>query len=139
MTTKHDPSKSQHIQIRVYYEDTDAAGVVYYANYLKFAERGRMEFLRPFGYSHHQTRVDHNLFLAVRHVDIDYLSPAKLDDLLDIDTSVSECKNSSLTMRQVIRRGDTVLVEASVVIVAVGANSGRAVRIPPQLRQIFKQ
>ncbi len=98
-----------------------------------------MEFLRPFGYSHHQTRVDHNLFLAVRHVDIDYLASAKLDDLLDIETWVSECKNSSLTMRQVIRRGDTILVEASIVIVAVSATSGRAVRIPPQLRQIFKQ
>ncbi|MFA4994560.1 MAG: tol-pal system-associated acyl-CoA thioesterase [Bdellovibrionales bacterium] len=139
MTTTHDSKKPHHIQVRVYYEDTDAAGIVYYANYLKFAERGRMEFLRRFGYDHQQTRTDHNLFLAVRHVDIDYLSPAKLDELLDIETEISECKNSSLTMRQVVRRGETVLVEASVVIVAVGATSGRAVRIPPQLRQIFGQ
>jgi acyl-CoA thioester hydrolase len=136
MTTKPDPLEPHHIQIRIYYEDTDAGGVVYYANYLKFAERGRMEFLRRFGYSHQQTRDEYNAVLVVRHVEIDYLAPARLDDLLDIATETVECKNSSLTMRQTIRRGDAVLAEISIVIVAVGA-SGKAVRIPPQLRQIF--
>jgi acyl-CoA thioester hydrolase len=135
MTTP-DPSVPHHIQVRVYYEDTDAGSVVYYASYLKFAERGRMEFLRRFGYSHQKTREEHNLVLAVRHVDVDYLAPARLDDLVDIETEVVECKNSSIAMRQVMRRDDTVLIEMTVVIVAVGA-SGRAVRIPPQLRQIF--
>jgi acyl-CoA thioester hydrolase len=139
MTTTHDPSTPHHMQVRVYYEDTDAGGIVYYANYLRFAERARMEFLRRFGYSHEQTRIDHNLFLAVRHVDIDYLAPARLDELLDIETEVVECKNSSITMQQVIRRDDTVLIEMKVVIVAVGASSGKAVRIPPQLRQIFSR
>lgn len=132
---------SHHLQVRVYYEDTDAAGVVYYANYLRFAERGRMEFLRPFGYSHQTVREENNLFLAIRHVDIDYLSPARLDDLVDLATEVTDCTNSTLTMRQVFSRnepeGQKILVEMKVVVVAVGAN-GRAVRLPPQLRQIFK-
>ena len=137
MTTP-DPTKPHHLQIRVYYEDTDAGGVVYYANYLKFAERGRMEFLRRFGYSHQQTLEQHHAVLVVRHVEVDYLAPARLDDLLDISTETVECKNSSLTMKQILCRGDTTLAVISVVIVAVGA-SGKAIRIPPQLRQIFSR
>jgi acyl-CoA thioester hydrolase len=134
--TTHDPFAPHHLPVRVYYEDTDAGGVVYYANYLKFAERGRMEHLRRFGYTHEGTKKEQGVVLAVRHVDIDYLASARLDDLLDVSTEVVECKNSSFTMRQVISREKTVLAEMKVVIVAIGA-SWRAVRIPPQLRQIF--
>jgi acyl-CoA thioester hydrolase len=136
MTTTFDPSVPQHLQVRVYYEDTDAEGIVYYANYLRFAERGRTEFLRAMDYDHHKVNTAHNLVLVVRHIDIDYLASAKLDDLLDIATEVVDFRNSSLTMRQVISRASHVLVEMEVVVVAVGV-SGRAVRLPPQLRQIF--
>ncbi|MFA5040585.1 MAG: tol-pal system-associated acyl-CoA thioesterase [Bdellovibrionales bacterium] len=136
MTTKPDPKAPHHLPVRIYYEDTDAGGVVYYANYLKFAERGRMEFLRRFGYSHEQVREEHDSILVVRHVEVDYLASARLDELLDVVTEATECKNSSMTMKQTVCRGDTVLAEITVVIVAVG-KSGRAVRIPPQLRQIF--
>jgi len=135
--TTHDPTSPHRFQARVYYEDTDAGGVVYYANYLRFAERGRTEFLRAGGYDHKQVREEHGAVLVVRHLEVDYRAPARLDDLLDIETQVVDCKNSSLTMRQVISRAAAVLVEMKVVIVAVGIDSGRAVRLPPQLRQIF--
>lgn len=135
--TKDNPENPHHYPVRVYYEDTDAAGVVYYANYLRFAERARMEFLRQYGYNHQQVRDEHNLVLVVRRVEVDYRAPARLDDLLDVSTEVIECKNSSLTMKQVVSCKDEVLTEMIVVIVAVGLASGKAVRIPPQLRQIF--
>ncbi|MDD4615705.1 MAG: tol-pal system-associated acyl-CoA thioesterase [Alphaproteobacteria bacterium] len=131
------PAGPQKIQARVYYEDTDSGGVVYYANYLRFAERGRTEFLRKLGFNHHQVREEHNSVLVVRHVDVDYLAPAKLDDLLDVSTEVIDCKNSSLMMKQTISRDGAALVEMKVQIVAVGMASGKAVRLPPQLRQIF--
>jgi len=131
------PHKHPHkIQARVYFEDTDAGGIVYYANYLRFAERGRTEFLRDLGYDHNKVREEHKLLLVVRKVEADYISPAKLDDMLEIGTEVSDFRNSSMTMKQTISRDGKLLVEIKVVIVALGEN-GRAVRIPPQLRQIF--
>jgi len=136
MTKKHDPLQPHHIQARVYYEDTDAGGIVYHANYLKFAERGRTEFLRALGYDHHQVKAEHNLMLVVRHAEIDYRASGKLDDLLDIATEVSEFGNSSLTMRQIVRCNDAILAEMKIVVVAV-SGIGKAARIPPQLRQIF--
>lgn len=136
MTTTHDPRKPHHIPARVYYEDTDAGGIVYHANYLKFSERGRTEFLRALGYDHHQVRAEHNIMLVVRHAEIDYRASGKLDDLLDISTEVTEFGNSSMQMQHIISRGDTVLAEIKVVIVAV-SGIGKAARIPPQLRQIF--
>jgi acyl-CoA thioester hydrolase len=132
------PSASHSIQARVYYEDTDAGGIVYHSNYFKFAERGRTEMLRALGYDHHQVRADHNLMLVVRHAEIDWRASGKLDDLLDIKTDVVACGNTSMTMKQVISRGNTVLAEIKIVVVAV-SDIGRAVRIPPQLRQIFGQ
>ena len=136
MTTKHNPLEPHHIPARVYYEDTDAGGIVYHANYLKFSERGRTEFLRALGYDHHQVRVEHNLMLVVRHAEIDYRASGKLDDMLDISTEVIEFGNTSLTMKHIISREDTVLAEIKVVVVAV-SGIGKAARIPPQLRQIF--
>jgi acyl-CoA thioester hydrolase len=135
-TKKHDPQHPHHIQARVYYEDTDAGGIVYHANYLKFAERGRTEFLRALGYDHHQVQEEHNLMLVVRHAEIDYRASGKLDDMLDISTEVVEFGNTSLTMRQIVKRGETVLADMKVVVVAV-SGIGKAARIPPQLRQIF--
>ena len=137
MTTHPDPKAALHrIQARVYYEDTDAGGIVYHANFLRFAERGRTEMLRALGYDHHQVRKDHDLMLVVRHIEIDYRASAKLDDLLDISTEVLACGNTSITMQQIVSLNGKNLVEIKVIIVAV-SEIGRAVRIPPQLRQIF--
>ena len=138
MTMLSDPPKplAHTIQARVYYEDTDAGGIVYHANFLRFAERGRTEFLRALGYDHHQVRADHNLMLVVRHAEIDYRASGKLDDILDITTDVLACGNTSLTMRQIVSRDGTILAAMKVVVVAV-SGIGRAVRIPTQLRKLF--
>ena len=135
MTTTVTP-RVHKIQARVYYEDTDAGGMIYHANYFKYAERGRTEMLRELGYDHHQVRADHNLMLVVRHAEIDWRASGKLDDLLDIATEVVDFGNTSLTMKQVISRGSTILAEIKIVVVAV-SGIGKAARIPPQLRQIF--
>ncbi len=137
-TPKFDPSAPQHIAVRVYYEDTDAEGVVYYANYLRFAERGRTEFLRSLGYDLHQVRKDYNLLLVVRRAEIDYLASARLDDLLDIQTEIAEVRNASLTMKQIVSCNGKIYAQINVVLVAV-SQLGKPTRIPPQLRQIFGQ
>jgi len=135
MTTSEKPFS---IQARVYYEDTDAGGIIYHANYLKYAERARTEYLRSLGYDHHQVRRDHNLMLVVRHAEIDYRASGQLDDILDITTEVTDFGYTSLTMKQLAKRGETVLAEMKIVIVAI-SDIGKAARIPPQLRQIFGQ
>ena len=127
---------AHHFPIRVYYEDTDAGGVVYNANYLKFAERGRTEYLREQGHNQRDILSEFNIFLVVRHAEIDYRAPAKLDDLLDLTTEIIDVGNTSLTMKQIVWREEMVLAEIKVVIVAM-TPTGQAVRIPPHLRQIL--
>ena len=129
-------SKDHHLECRVYYEDTDAGGIVYHANYLRFAERGRTEFLRTTGYDHRKLKAEFELFLVVKHLEIDYSAPAYLDDLLQIKTKILELGNTSLTMQQSICRENRVLAVIKVVIVAVSLE-GKALRWSPQLRQIF--
>lgn len=133
---KRETPKRHSIQARVYYEDTDAGGIVYHAKYLHFAERGRTEFLRALGYDHARTRADHAMHWVVSRLGIVYRAPAKLDDLLDVETEVASCTATRLGLKQVIRRADKVVAELDVEIVALGL-SGRPVRIPPQLRQIW--
>jgi acyl-CoA thioester hydrolase len=122
--------------VRVYYEDTDAGGIVYHANYLKFAERGRTELLRTLGFDHRQVLDEFKLILVVRHIAIDYSGPARLDDLLEVRTDAAGCGNTSITLKQAIYRADRLLAALDVIIVAISPE-GKAQRIPPQLRQIF--
>lgn len=136
MTTVPSHPKTHTIKARVYYEDTDAGGIIYHANYFRFAERGRTEYLRALGYDHHQVRADHNLMLVVRHAEIDWRASGVLDDMLDITTETVAFGNTSLTMKQVVSRAGQILAEIKIVVVAV-SGVGKAVRIPPQLRQIF--
>jgi len=105
--------------IRIYYEDTDAAGVVYHSNYLKFAERARTEALRLSGIDQSDLMREHKIGFAVRRVEVDFLKPAMLDDLLTIETRLDDISRVSLTMHQVIRRGDTVLVKLNVKLAIV--------------------
>ena len=90
------------MKIRIYYEDTDAGGVVYHGSYLNFAERGRTEFLRDIGHQNSDLRKEFGVIFVVKHMDIEYVSPGFLDDILRLETSIEEMKNSSFVMRQTL-------------------------------------
>lgn len=111
-------------RIRVYYEDTDAGGVVFYANYLKFIERGRTEYLRELGFEQATLAKQYNIFFVVKSVNADYLSPAYLDDVIEVQTSIDLIKNASLVFAQKILNieKNTVLFSAEVKVVSVLKN-----------------
>ncbi|MDD2868270.1 tol-pal system-associated acyl-CoA thioesterase [Neomegalonema sp.] len=122
------------LPLRVYYEDTDAGGVIYHASYLRFFERGRSEALRLLGVDQPELLRAEGLLFVVRRIEIDYLAPGRLDDLLHIDTVVLRMGGASLDMLQEARRGDSTLARARVVCVGVG-REGRAARLPESLRK----
>ena len=119
--------------IRVYFEDTDAAGIVYYANYLKFAERARTDWLRALGIPHSQMIKRDGLTLVVRRCNADYLRPAHLDDELTVETELVKLGGASVDLNQRVLRGAELLVELKVLVVCVGKD-GKAARIPDYLR-----
>jgi acyl-CoA thioester hydrolase len=125
------------MQVRVYYEDTDFSGIVYHANYLRFMERGRTNYLRLLGTEHgallSQAHIEAPGFaFVVRAMQIEFLKSARMDDLLEIETAPMEVKGASIMLRQRVRRGDEILVEARVRVACVSA--GRARPIPKGLR-----
>ena len=119
--------------LRVYYEDTDLAGLVYYANYLKFIERGRSEMVREAGVDQVAMKAEGVVF-AVRRVTAEYLQPARYDDELVVETVLSALKGARFSMDQRVLRGASVLFTASVEIVCLDG-AGRALRIPSGIRQ----
>jgi acyl-CoA thioester hydrolase len=121
--------------LRVYYEDTDAGGVVYHANYLKFAERARTEALRDAGHPHADMTATHGLFFMVRRAKLDYLAPARLDDQLTVTTRVLYLRGASVALSQVISRDGTHLAEAEILLACVRAQDARPARIPERWRQ----
>lgn len=127
---------SHHFPVRVYYEDTDAGGIVYHANYLKFFERARTEFLRSWQVEQSALKLAHGLIFAVRSCSVEYLAPARLDDALVVMTEIAHLGGSRLDMRQTIRHEDKILTTARITVVAVGPD-GRAMRIPEMLRQVI--
>jgi len=116
--------------VRVYYEDTDAAGVVYYANYLKFLERARTEWLRNAGFEQSVLRDELGLVFVVRSLAIEYVAPARFDDALQVVVALRAARGSVLELAQAVYRGGTLLVDATVKIVCVNTASFKAVRIP---------
>jgi acyl-CoA thioester hydrolase len=128
-----------HMQVRVYYEDTDFSGIVYHANYLRFMERGRTNHLRLMGAEQHvlfaaaQAEMPGFAFV-VRSMQIDYLKPARMDDVLDVVTWPIAVKGASITMAQEIRRGDDVLVKAQVHQRGTGASDPEVVACPDEGR-----
>jgi len=124
---------SHSFQIRVYYEDTDLAGIVYYANYLKYLERARSEWVRARGIDQKQMKAEEGIVFAVRRVEADYLFPAKFDDLIEVRTEMAELKHARVVMAQDIWRGETCLFRARVTLVAIGAD-GLPRRLPAVLR-----
>ncbi|NBX66923.1 MAG: tol-pal system-associated acyl-CoA thioesterase [Proteobacteria bacterium] len=138
MKNDNNSSKSlETIDIRVYYEDTDAGRVVYYANYLKFAERGRTEYLRVHNIENSKLAEETGVFVVVRHLEVDYRAAARLDDLLTVETRVVDLGKASFTMQQDIKRGATLLVTLKVVLACMGQD-GRAARMPQALRTILE-
>jgi acyl-CoA thioester hydrolase len=117
----------------VYYEDTDAAGIVYHANYLKFAERARTELLRLLGFGQEQLRREHGLAFAVRRCLADYRGAARLDDELAVESRLTALGGASLEVEQVVRRGQEVLVRLELKLACLGRGLKPA-RIPPPLR-----
>jgi acyl-CoA thioester hydrolase len=124
---------AHNIDIRVYYEDTDAGGIVFYANYLRFAERGRTEYLRNLGFENKSLMDTQGVIFVVRKVTADYLAPAYLDDKLRLETVVTELKNASFTMRQSLFRHNELIFCVDVILVCVD-RSGKPVRLPDGLR-----
>ncbi len=121
--------------VRVYYEDTDAGGVVFYANYLAFFERARTEWLRGMDLDATQLRAAHEVLFVVRHVEVDYLAPAVLDDALRIVTRIAEVGGSKVVFDQSVWRGDQCLVRAKVVTVCVSTQTFSAARLPDAVRK----
>lgn len=123
------------VHIRVYYEDTDLGGVVYYANYLRFIERGRTEALRALGIDQLALKEAGQVFV-VRHVTAEYLVPARFDDMLEVDTRIVEVRGASVRMQQEVRRGGTTLFRAHVQVACMEL-SGRASRLPTEVRAVL--
>ena len=120
-------------RIRVYYEDTDAGGVVFYANYLKFFERARTEMLRHLGFEQDQLIEIQNLIFVVRSVKVDYLKPARFNDLIEVNSAVTEKKKTSLIFKQSILREDLLLCDAEIRIACLDAQTMKPKPIPTEI------
>ena len=106
--------------VRIYWEDTDAGGVVYHAQYVAFLERARSEWMRAQGYGQERLRNEFGLLFAVRAMQLDFLKPARLDDALDVSAGLRECRRASVVFAQSIGRGDDLLLTAQVRVAALG-------------------
>ncbi len=120
--------------VRVYYEDTDAGGVVYYANYLKFAERARSEMIRHLGLESSRIMAEQGVGLAVRRCNAEFLQPARLDDLVEVHTTVSKIQGASLELTQTVRRGAEDLVRMELRLACLSLDGGPA-RLPGEVRE----
>ena len=121
-------------QTRVYYEDTDLAGIVYHANYLKFIERARSEMVREAGISQSDLKAGQGIVFAVRRMDIDFLAPARFEDVLTVTTDLAALTGARFELDQAVWRGEERLFQARVQVVCMGAE-GRPARIPADIRQ----
>lgn len=121
------------LSVRVYFEDTDAGGVVYHASYFRFAERARTEFLRSIGYDHRTLLENHDGHVLVRRATADFLAPARLDDLLEVQTEIRALGAATAVFHQTVRRGE-LLVAIVETRVAFVDRSGRPRRWPAALR-----
>jgi acyl-CoA thioester hydrolase len=122
------------LPVHVYYEDTDLAGIVYYANYLKYIERGRTEWVRVLGIDQTRLRAEAGIVFAVRRVEADYLYPARFDDALEVTTELEEISGARIVLRQEVQRDGTVIFAARVTLVAL-TDTGRPARLPADVRR----
>ncbi len=122
--------------MRVYYEDTDAAGIVYYANYFRFIERGRTELLRELGHDQNELMKE-GIAFAVRSASAEFLKPAKLDDLLTVETAVESLGRAQLVFSQRIRRNEELLLDAKIRVACIDPARGRPIPMPRALHDQF--
>ena len=122
------------ITIRVYYEDTDLAGIVYYANYLKFIERGRTEWVRALGIDQSRLKAEDGIVWVVRRIEADYLRPARFDDELTVETRLDTVTGARIALEQTVRRQGELLFQALVTLVCL-TDAGHAARLPAELRR----
>lgn len=125
------------LPVRIYYEDTDAGGIVYHANYLRYAERARSEMLRAMGYGQTDLLTDHGVAFAVRGCTIDYVAPARLDDLLWIDSRLLAVGGATLELEQCVERAGSLLVRLHIRLACLGEGL-RPARLPKTLRQALQ-
>ena len=128
----NDPTPFHELTVRVYYEDTDFSGRVYHASYIRFMERGRTEWLRALGYEHGALAGEQGVVFAVRRLEIDYLAPATIDDLLRIETRVAAIRGAAIDFAQTVSRGEQTVATAKILVAVL--RGGRPMRIPPELR-----
>jgi acyl-CoA thioester hydrolase len=122
------------LAVRVYYEDTDAAGIVYHAGYLRFAERARTEMLRERGFGHADLRREHGIVFAVRRCAVEFLAPARLDDLVEVETVPVRLGGVRVVLRQAVLRAGAALAVLDVELAVLDANGLRPRRLPDALR-----
>jgi acyl-CoA thioester hydrolase len=126
-------SAPHRLQIRVYYEDTDAAGIVYHANYLRFAERARTEMLRSLGFGQAELRRDHGVLFAIRRCSMDFMAPARLDDLLTVETAPERLGGARVVAVQTVLLDERPLVRIKVELAVLGADDLRPRRLPAEM------
>ncbi len=129
-------SKEFKFKLKVYYEDTDSGGVVYYANYLKFLERARTEALNSDGLSNQILLKKYQTLLIVKSCKIEYLMPAKLEDTLEIFSKIISRTRSSFLMEQIVKKNDQIITDAEVLIVTVN-EKGKPIKIPDILEKFL--
>jgi acyl-CoA thioester hydrolase len=130
------PARTHSLPVRVYYEDTDAAGLVYHARYLHFMERARTEMLREAGGDHPKLMAEEGLAFAVRRLAIDFVRPARLDDLLRVESVMTGFTGARIELEQRVLRADALVAAATLTLVCLD-RGGRARRIPPGLLAAF--
>ena len=123
--------------LRVYYEDTDAGGIVYHANYLKFAERARTEFLHQLGLSNSQM-LEQDIAFVVSKIEIDYKKPATLEEILTVETSIEKMGAATFILRQNIMRENELVAGLKVCVAVVSMSQKRPVRLPSEVREKFE-
>ncbi len=126
------------LPLRVYIEDTDAGGIVYYVNYLKFMERARTEYMRALGFGK-QFIFNHQLMFVVKNVQLDYRQPARLDDELAVTAQITELGGASMRLQQQVRRGDNLLVAGAIQIACVSRNDLKPQRLPTEMLESVRQ
>lgn len=138
MTTDTSSAQSR-LDIRVYYEDTDAGGVVFYANYLKFFERGRTEWLRRLGVDQSELAITEHRMFVVKNVEIQYRKPARLDDLLTIYSRITQLGKASIHFSQYAEVNDQLVCDSTIQVCCVDTRTLRPAALPETLRTLLEK